>query len=103
MTDTKETHKPCRSDAEALFLQNMELAHFTLWRRFPDRAKDEDSVQIALLGLWKACLTYDEGRGAFSTYAVSCCCHEILREYRDHRQRLDVLSMEESTADGLTL
>lgn len=50
----------------------------------------EDIKQEALTGLWKACQSYDDTRGCFSTYAYPCISNTInmyirtLRKHQDH-------------------
>lgn len=84
MTQSKRGTKCVeRLAQESLFHENMGLAYFTLHRYFPDLSQDEDWQQVALLGLWKACMRYDTGREiAFSTFAVVCIKNEVLRNLR---------------------
>ncbi len=45
----------------------------------------DDIIQDAYLGLWKACLGFDESKGfEFSTYAVPMIRGQIMRDLRDN-------------------
>ena len=39
--------------------------------------RDEDSSQVALIGLWKACQSYDTTQSQFSTFAWRCVWNEL--------------------------
>lgn len=69
-------------EPEKLFEQNQPLAYSILWNRFPTFALDEDIKQEALLGLWKACLSWDAMKGKFSTYATRCILNQIYQYLR---------------------
>lgn len=69
------------------FEQNLKLAPYTLYHKLHN-AFDEDLLQIAYIGLWKACKTFNEtNKIAFSTYATFVIANEIKQEYR-HRMRI---------------
>ena len=64
----------------------------------------EDIKQVALLGLWKACLNYDKNRGAISTYAYPIVKNHIniyVRGLRKHQNRYT--SFSEPIKDNLTV
>lgn len=70
------------------FEANTRLAYFVLHRHFPAKSFDEDYTQIAMLGLWKACLTYDESKGCeFSTYACTVIWNAVVYSLRNERSR----------------
>lgn len=55
---------------EERFQENQKLVHFILQKKFPLVAFDEDVIQEANMGLWKACIGFDEAKGySFSTFA----------------------------------
>lgn len=57
--------------AEKLYEENEKLTYATLKQFYPTFMYDEDALQEARCGLWKACCEFDETRGVrFSTYAV---------------------------------
>lgn len=60
-----------------LFNQNQRLAHWTVSKYFPKLLGDEDIHQEALVGLYKACVRYEENRGRFTTFAVTVVRNEI--------------------------
>jgi len=86
-----------------LFRKNTKLAYYTLHRYIPKYSQDEDMKQVALLGLWKACLTFDERRNCrFSTYAMKCILNQVNQEFR--KTRVPTISIETPISDdGLTL
>lgn len=73
-----------------LFEQNMKLAPFTIQRYFTYLAQDEDYLQIAYIGLWRACNTFNENTAKFSTYATTCVHHEIIKTLR--KKTIDTIS-----------
>ena len=77
-----------QNDAEKLFSENRNLIYAALSRYVPQMAFDEDMQQIAGIGLWKACLAFDEGTGAkFATFAYRCIRNEVYVELRGRKRR----------------
>lgn len=69
---------------EELFAKNEKLAYKVAHKmklHIPGYDQ-EDIFQVAKLGLWKACLTYDPNKAKFSTYAHTCIKRELLMVYR---------------------
>lgn len=64
-------------DRVKLFEENMNLAYNEAHKRVAKLRRyeiKEDLIQAALMGLWVACMNFDESRGlAFSTYATLTC------------------------------
>ena len=90
---------------EELYFENEALVYHVLHKKFPMSRFDDDFQQIARLGLWKACLRYDETKGKFSTYAVPAIQNEIKMELRKMSRKpietsLDALIRD---ADELTI
>lgn len=57
---------------EELYSQNEPLVRWTAKKYYPDFMDDEDLMQEGRIGLWRACLAYDEKKGLkFSPVAVS--------------------------------
>lgn len=91
-------------DPEQLFLKNIKLAHRVLRSSYPTFGQNEDMQQEALLGLWKACLSYDPSKGRFSTYAWYCILNQIRYALRAYKKQPDTVSLNQPTGkDGLTL
>lgn len=94
---------------EELYLKNEALVYYALNKKFPMSRFDEDFQQIARLGLWKACLRYNETKGKFSTYAVHAIENEIKRELRKMSRKPRVISLDalirdtSDDADRLTI
>ena len=75
---------------EELYLENEALAPYFLNLFYPSCKGDEDMLQEACIGVWKACKSDDVSMGVkFSMYAKSCIrteLHDIWRiMYRDKR------------------
>lgn len=79
---------------EERFEQNIKLVYDILNKKFPEYRFDEDFQQIAMIGLWKACLSYDESNYKFTTYAYPCIRNEILMELRKSKRRTKQVSLE---------
>lgn len=94
-------------ELENRFYKHVELAYFTLWKHYPTFAHDEDLKQEALLGLWQACLTYDENKSKFSTYAVSCILNRLRIQFRERAKHPETVSLSTPIGgyeeEGLTL
>lgn len=73
-------------DADALILAHLPLAESVARRYFRhDRARDEDLVQVASIGLVKAARRFDpEKSDTFVAFAVPTMAGEIKRYLRDH-------------------
>lgn len=57
---------------EELYSRNEPLVRWTIKKYYPDFMDDEDLMQEGRIGLWRACLAYDEKKGLkFSPVAVS--------------------------------
>lgn len=102
-----EVGEMTRSEQEQLFHQWTEFAWFLLWRYFPQLALDEDIKQEALLGLWKACTTYDKDKSQFSTYAAQCILNQVRQVLRKRSYEPDIVSLSTPVGgyeeEGLTL
>lgn len=94
-----------RTEPERLFEENTRLAHSVLWKNYPAFAADEDLHQEALLGLWRACLTYDPKRSQFPTYAYTCILNQVRMAMRNQAKQPPTVSLETPIPeqDGLTL
>ncbi len=79
-------------EIEKQISDNQNLIYFVIKNNFPFLIQDEDIVQSGMIGLWKACISYDEAKSAFSTYAITCIKNEINYELRKRQkyERLDV-------------
>ena len=84
---------------EELYFKNESLVYYVLNKKFPMNRFDDDFQQIARLGLWKACLRYDEAKGKFSTYAVTAIENEIKRELSKMSRKPIVISLDTSIRD----
>lgn len=73
---------------EELFESHIRLVYWVLYRYFPSIAEDEDMRQLALIGLWRACLRYDPSFGCqFSTLAVKYVRLQVGRELTKMRYK----------------
>ncbi|SMC91562.1 sigma-70 family RNA polymerase sigma factor [Papillibacter cinnamivorans] len=93
---------------EELISRNKKLIYTILNRHYPHKAEDEDYIQVATIGLWKAAKGFENGIGRFSTYAYACIRRELSAydrlENRSKRKKdvpdlsLDDMSMEQLVA-----
>ena len=94
---------------EELYFENEALVYHVLNKKFPMSRFDDDFQQIARLGLWKACLRYDETKSKFSTYAVPAIENEIKMELRKMSRKPIEISLDDlirdtsDDTDGLTI
>lgn len=70
---------------EELYLENSKLIFGVLKRKYPWALNDEDFQQIARIGLWAACTTFNDDLGTFSTYAGRCIDNEIKGTIRNSK------------------
>ena len=70
---------------EELYLENSKLIFGVLKRKYPWAFNDDDFQQIARIGLWIACTTFNGDLGTFSTYAGRCIDNEIKSEIRNSK------------------
>lgn len=82
--------------AEEMFEANMPLAVFVL-RKYR-RGYDEDDLQEAYIGLWRAVQTWDERRGAFSSFAA-----KVIRNHLAHRDILASMPKRRSEREKVSL
>lgn len=84
-------------DKAALFDAHVKFAYWYVSRYFPQFVSDEDIKQEALLGLWRACETFDVNNGVkFMAYASTCIRNQILMEIRRRKKAKPVVaSLEE--------
>lgn len=86
-----------RDDAERLYLENEKLIYGALQQYFPALAFDEDIQQVAGIGLWKACLSYQEDRARFSTAAYKFIANEVRMELRRKSRKSEISTISLST------
>lgn len=68
--------------SEERYLNNEKLVFGYLNTFRPDLSHDEDYIQLAKMGLWLACLNYDEERDtAFSSFAYKVIDNEFNKEF----------------------
>lgn len=89
------------------YIVNENLAYSALKMQFKALADDEDIRQEARLALWEACISFDESRAAFSTFAylmVRCRIMKLLRKNRAKMRMADIISLQTPVSDdGITL
>lgn len=79
------------------FEENQNLAYYILSKHYPTYIHDEDLKQDALLGLWQACLTFEEGKSKFSTHAGVCIINSIRSTLRQRNKDPELLSLDQPT------
>lgn len=71
-----------RNEQIKLYEENEKLVSFVISRYYPTFLNNEDLRQIGKLGLWKACLSYKDSKGKFSTYGCRLIRNEINVHFR---------------------
>lgn len=74
---------------EVLFKENTRLVHFIAlrYKTSANAPYYEDYLQEGMLGLWRACKTFDESKGyKFATYASRCVINQILMYFRKNNR-----------------
>ena len=87
---------------QQLVEDNMNLVYFVINKYYPKLKRDQDMVQVGMLGLCQAASRYEEDKGAFTTFACKCIrssiCHEL--RARNKYNRADVISLNYEIDDG---
>ena len=78
----------CRVCQERLVRQHERLVHYVLRRQVTDEVEYADLLQVGRIGLWRAVLHFDSGRGVtFSTYAVIAIQRHMWQSITQARRR----------------
>ncbi len=77
-----------------LIEDNINLVYSAIHKYFPKCIHDEDIVQCGMLGLCKACNTWDESKSTLSTYAYQCIRNEIIEEFKRRNKHSEVWSLD---------
>lgn len=81
--DKQKTRKPLTDEQRKLVEDNIRLAYEFVHRKgFTYGYEFEDAVQIALLGLIHAAMTFKESKSKFSSYAFLAMQSQFNMEYR---------------------
>ena len=62
------------------------LVYYVIYRYFPYLRDDEDAIQIGMIALWKAVVSYESGKSQFSTYAIQCVRNALRGEIQSRAQ-----------------
>lgn len=89
-----------KTEINRLIEDNIKLVWFVMNKYYRSFINDEDLFQSGTLGLVQAANSWDENRGAFSTYAVKCIRNEISWEFIRRDKHKSVLSLDTSTIPG---
>ena len=73
------------------FDANVNLVYYVFNKDFAShRDKEEDLVQEGMIGLWKACQTFDPARkNSFATYATVCIKNQMAMYIRKETKRVN--------------
>ena len=95
-----------RKSREEMVCDNLPLVYWVVSKFYPTYRRDEDLVQVGMLGLCKAADTWDEDRSKFSTYAIRVIRNEIRMELGSRKKRKGEVSLNQlvsSEEDGICL
>ena len=88
---------------EEMFNKNIRIAYKIANRYLTNYASEyEDIKQIALMGLWKAVLTFNN-KYAFSTYAYRVISNEINYYLRTVKKNHSTISLKQEIKENMTL
>lgn len=85
---------------QQLVEENMNLVYFTIHKFYSYLAKDEDIIQVGMIGLCNAVKSFDESKSAFGNYAVCCIRNAINYELRKRKKQIPTLSLEYEVLDA---
>lgn len=94
---------------EERYVENEELVYYILDRYYPWLQYDEDARQVCRMGLWQACVNFDESAGVkFGTFGCRLILHEIQNYIRDSLRmkrtaNRNALSLQLEYEEGATL
>ena len=84
---------------EQLIEDNIRFVYFILHTYYPNLVKDEDIIQVGMLGLCNAANSFDESKSKFSSYASFCIRNEINQELRRRKKHYNTLSLDYEYSD----
>lgn len=88
---------------EEMFNKNINIAYKIANRYLVNYANEyEDIKQVALMGLWKAVLTFNDTH-AFSTYAYTVISNEINCYLRTVKKHYNTISLKQEIKENITL
>lgn len=88
---------------EEMFNKNLRLAYKIANKYLINYKREhEDIKQVALIGLWKAVLTFN-GNNAFSSYAYVVIKNEINYYLRSLRKNINTISLNKELFEGIYL
>ena len=101
--DKRKTRKPLTDEQRKLVEDNIRLAYeFVHKRGFTYGYEFEDAVQIALLGLIHAAMTFKESKSKFSTYAFLAMQSQFNMEYRKIKKQKESGIINVSLSEPIT-
>lgn len=87
-------------NVQQLVENNINLVYFVINKHYPTFRQDEDIIQCGKLGLCQAANTWDDEKGAFSTYATRCIINEIIDEFNKRKKHTGTLSLDYETNES---
>ncbi len=78
---------------DKLITDNMGLVYFVVNRYYPTYSRDQDLIQVGMVGLCQAAEAWDENKGQFTTLAVSAIHNAIKNEFRFRSKQAPTVSM----------
>lgn len=91
------------TEIKKLIEDNITLVYGVVSKEYPTFIHDEDIISRGTLGLCKAANTWNPEKTKFSTYAWNCIRNEINIEFRQRNKYSNVISLDTTLGDDLTL
>lgn len=82
---------------------NIKLVHHILWKYYPKYAKDEDLIQVGMLALCNAAVSWNSEKSKFSSYACRCILNSLITEFKRRRKQLNTISMDTPIYEDVSL
>jgi RNA polymerase sigma factor (sigma-70 family) len=79
----RQAQAGCRDCLNELMEKHDGLVHAVVRKQILGDLPYDEAIQAGRMGLWRAILGYDPGRGAFSTYAWPSITHHVWRAVRE--------------------
>lgn len=90
-----------KEEIDSLFEKNINLVYFTVNKYYSDLKDDDDLIQEGMIGLYRACKTWDPSKSTFSTYAVAVILNALRYELRKRNKQYNTIcSIDDIIEDG---
>lgn len=94
--DMKKGGKIAENARDKLIVHNLRLVAYIVKKNYSEDKDQEDLISIGIIGLIRACETYNHEKGVnFSTYATRCIDNQIKMHFRKSKKYQNEVSLNE--------